>query len=110
MIRFSATNLSKESVDLSDTKQFTVSLDYNDGFIFSTADRDVSTFESENGEIAIRADGGKANSIKLSPLTSKEYTLHLTCPKVVRDQTDKPLTIIFTIGKDGSEKYEFKIH
>lgn len=109
VIRFKATNLSKQDIDLSDIKQFVGALDFDDGFVYSTSGHDVSAFESENGEISIHADNGRANSTMLAPLTAKEYTLYLTCPKVVRDQVGKPLKIFFTLGSDAEERYDFDI-
>ena len=109
VIRFKATNLSKHDIDLSNTKQFVGALDFDDGFVYSTSGRDVCAFESENGEISICADSGKVNSVMLAPLTTKDYTLYLTCPKVVRDQTDKPLKVFFTLGSDADECYDFDL-
>lgn len=109
VIRFKATNLSKQDIDLSDIKQFVGALDFDDGFVYSTSGYDVSAFESENGEISIHVDNGRANSMVLAPLTTKDYTLYLTCPKVVRDQTDKPLKFFFTLGRDADERYDFDL-
>ena len=109
VIRFKATNLSRQDINLSDIRQFVGALDFDDGFVYSTSGYDVSAFESENGEISIHADNGRANSMMLAPLTAKEYTLYLTCPKVVRDQVGKPLKIFFTLGSDAEERYVFNI-
>jgi hypothetical protein len=38
-----------------------------------------------------------------------KYELYLTCPKAVRDQSDKPVTVFFTVGEGESERYEFKL-
>ena len=89
-------------------KNFVVGVDYDDGYVYTTLGPGVSALAAENGDIVVNADTLYGSKI-LSPLTTMNYTLYLTCPKAVRDQTEKSLMVFFTVGKDESEKYEFKI-
>lgn len=109
VIHFTMTNIGEQDFNVtSKNKAFVVGLDFDEGFIYTTLGPDVSALAAENGDIVVNADTLYGTKV-LTPLTTMKYELYLTCPKAVRDQSDKPVTVFFTVGEGESERYEFQL-
>ena len=113
VIRFTLTNLTKNEFMLADRSDvFTVRLNYDDGFIFSTEDKSEFLFESE-GRYSLGGEKyvitAEVMNVIAPPLTEMYVTLYLPVAKAVSAGADKPLVVSFLTDFTGKQQIDVKI-
>ena len=113
MIRFTLTNLTKNEFKLADASDvFTVQLNYDDGFIFSTEDKSEFLFESE-GRYSLGGEKyvitAEVMNVIAPPLTEMDVTLYLPVARAVSTGTDKPLVVSFITDFAEKQQIDVKI-
>lgn len=106
-ITFSITNLTKNDIVLNETSgEVVISLDFDDGFIYSTNGSNPS-FMISGTNFSITCHTSQSSSerlgdeITLSPLVTYDIELYLRCAKAVAEQTDKPLVFSLSTNLPG---------
>ena len=96
-------NVSKTRIAVTDF--LNVTIDFNDGFLFGTADYE-SILLDEKGDmrIFVYAKQGRGENMGLSPLTSQTYTLAIPCARLVGEDQESPLSVKFCLPDEGAEK------
>lgn len=109
MVKFTATNLTTDTVDLADLHDdFMVQLNYDNGYLYSTNTDVYSVYESGSSFKMLRSNGSSGNDIAVSPLASADVTVYIPCAKQVAQNADKPLTVSFIAQYSGSESLVFE--
>ncbi len=90
-----------------------VTVDYNDGYTYSTSDKLCYLLTKRNDpDVCTFVFGKSANGadFALSPLASGEYILAIPCTDVVENDETSPLKLVFALPNEGvAERYEYKI-
>jgi len=108
-IRFRITNLTKKEVNLADLgDHFAVQLNFNDGFLYSTADESECIYLFGNDYATLAGHTGHGD-LMAPPLVEMDVTLYLPVAKVVATQTDKPLVISFLTDYNGKQQIDVPI-
>lgn len=108
VIKFTATNLTTETVDLADLHDdFMVQLNYNNGYLYSTNTDVYSVFESGANIKMLRSNGSSGHDISVSPLACADVTVYIPCAKQVAENVSSPLVVSFISKYSGSESFEY---
>ena len=82
-------------------------IDYNDGYTYSTKDATSLILNSEMKAYYYRTGG---IGMKLSPLTSEKYCLAISCSPKLREDTESPINIMFELPDgSGTRTFIFKV-
>ena len=109
VICFQITNLTKNEWKLADTSDhFMVQLNYDDGFLYSTADESECIFLCGD-DYAVLRGSSSTGQIMAPPLAEMNVTLYLPVAKAVSTGTDKPLVVSFITDFAGKQQIDVKI-
>lgn len=102
--------LTLENVGKSQFKPYDVlkaTIDYNDGYTYSTKDATSLILNSEMKAYYYRTGG---IGMKLSPLTSEKYCLAISCSPKLREDTESPINVIFELPDgNGTKTFVYKV-
>lgn len=105
ILRYDFTNMAKESASVIDV--VTVTVDYNNGYLYSTDDGLAYTFDSTGFYNNYSGDG---YSLELAPLEADNFKVCIPVAPVVGEDEVSPLQIIVTLqGAGGSETFKYII-
>lgn len=109
VISFRLTNLTKNEWNLADTSDhFMVQLNFDDGFLYSTADESESIYLYADDYAVIRGSSSNGR-IMAAPLAEMDVTLYLPVARAVSTQTGKPVVVSFITDFAGRQQLDFKV-
>ncbi|MBR1566690.1 MAG: hypothetical protein IJ649_08000 [Oscillospiraceae bacterium] len=108
-INFRITNLTKKEVNLADLgDHFAVQLNFDDGFLYSTADESECIYLFGDDYATLAGNTGRGE-LMAPPLAEMDVTLYLPVAKVVATQTDKSLVVSFLTDYTGKQQIDVPI-
>lgn len=105
ILHYEFTNMAKEKANIIDV--VTVTVDYNNGYLYSTDDGLAYTFDSTGFYNNYSGDG---YNLELAPLEADNFKVCIPVAPVVGEDEVSPLQIIVTLqGAGGSQSFKYTI-
>ena len=108
-IQFDVTNKTGTEMKIADIHDdFLVELVYDDQYVYSP-DSGSWCFFQAGAKDALVSDMASLGVVYLAPLSSETVTVYIPCSRMVSENTEKNLSVVFSVNYDGLECHEFVI-